>query len=68
LQPISLGFFGGVMDYNKMNFLFRKTLGSIRSQLEKDGFKETAPGVFELRDMEEIRSWAKDLAKKAKLN
>lgn len=65
LQPISLGFFGGVIDYNKMNFLFRKTLGSIRQQLEKDGFKETSPGVYDLRDMEEIRSWAKDLAQKA---
>lgn len=65
-KPISVGFFGGVLNYNKMNFLFKKTLGSFRAQVEKDGFKETAPGVWELRDWEEIRSWAKDLAQKAK--
>jgi menaquinone-dependent protoporphyrinogen oxidase len=65
-HPISVGFFGGVIDYNKMNFLFKKTFGSIRKRLDADGFKETSPGVYELRDWEEIRSWAKELAAKAK--
>jgi hypothetical protein len=49
-----------------MNIITRKTLGFLRPQLEKDGFKEFPPGVFELRDWEEIRAWAKELAKKAK--
>jgi menaquinone-dependent protoporphyrinogen oxidase len=66
LQPISLGFFGGVLDFNKMNIITRKTLGFLRPQLEKDGFKESPSGVYELRDWEEIRLWAKELAKKAK--
>jgi menaquinone-dependent protoporphyrinogen oxidase len=65
LKPITLGFFGGVMDYNKMGFLMRKTMGWIKPQLEKDGFKETAPGVYDLRDWDEIRNWATELAEKA---
>jgi menaquinone-dependent protoporphyrinogen oxidase len=66
LNPISLGFFGGVLDFNKMNIIIRKTLGGIRSQLEKDGFKELPSGVYDLRDWEEIRGWAKELATKAR--
>jgi menaquinone-dependent protoporphyrinogen oxidase len=65
LQPISLGFFGGVLDFNKMNFFYRRTFGFIRAQLEKDNFKESPSGVYELRDWEEIRGWARELAKKA---
>jgi len=66
LHPIAVGFFGGVLDFNKMNFIVRKTFGAIRPQLEKDGFKEAPSGVYELRDWEEIRSWAKELAQKAR--
>ena len=66
LQPLSLGFFGGVLDFNKMNIITRRTLGFLRPQLEKDGFKESPPGVYELRDWEEIRGWAKELANNAK--
>jgi menaquinone-dependent protoporphyrinogen oxidase len=66
LSPIAIGFFGGIIDFNKMNFIARKMFGGIRQQLEKDGFKESPPGVYDLRDMEEIRSWAKELAQKAR--
>jgi menaquinone-dependent protoporphyrinogen IX oxidase len=66
LQPISLGFFDGVMNFNKMNIITRKTVGSLRSRLEKEGFKESPSGVYELRDWEEIRRWAKELAGKAR--
>jgi menaquinone-dependent protoporphyrinogen oxidase len=66
LHPIMLGFFGGVLDYNKMGFLFKRTMGFLKPQLEKDGFKETEPDVYDLRDWGEIRSWAKELAKKAR--
>ncbi len=65
LHPIALGFFGGVMDYNKMGFIFKRTMGFLKPQLEKDGFKETQPGLYDLREWDEIRSWAKELAKKA---
>jgi menaquinone-dependent protoporphyrinogen oxidase len=66
LQPISLGFFGGVLDFNKMNIITRKTVGFLKPQLEKDGFKESPSGVYELRDWEEIRAWTKELAIKAR--
>jgi len=66
LKPIALGFFGGVMDYNKMGFLMRRTMGWLKPQLEKDGFKETKPGVYDLRDWDEIRNWATELADKAR--
>ena len=64
LNPIAIGFFGGVMNFNKMSFIFKKTLGSLKPQLEKDGFKQTDPGVYEMRDWEEIRIWTMELAKK----
>lgn len=65
LQPIALGFFGGVLNFNEMGFFFRKTFGAIKPQLEADGFKASEPDVYDLRDWEEIRSWAKDIAQKA---
>jgi menaquinone-dependent protoporphyrinogen oxidase len=65
LSPIATGFFGGILNFGKMNMLFRRTFGMIRPQLESDGFKESEPGVYVLRDPEEIRSWAQDLAQKA---
>jgi menaquinone-dependent protoporphyrinogen oxidase len=65
LQPIALGFFGGVIDFNKMNFIMRRTMGFLKPQLEKDGFKEVHAGVYELRDWDEIRKWARELATKA---
>jgi len=66
LHPIALGFFGGVLDYNKMGFLFKRTMGFLKPQLEKDGFRETEPDVYDLRDWDEIRNWAKELAEKAR--
>lgn len=66
LQPIAVGFFGGILNFGKMNMLFRRTFGMIRPQLESDGFKEGEPGVYELREMEEIRNWAYELAQKAR--
>jgi menaquinone-dependent protoporphyrinogen oxidase len=66
LHPITLGFFGGVLDYNKMGFLFKRTMGFLKPQLGKDRFKETEPDVYDLRDWDEIRSWARELAMKAR--
>ncbi|MDQ1280619.1 MAG: menaquinone-dependent protoporphyrinogen oxidase [Thermoproteota archaeon] len=65
LQPIALGFFGGVLDFNKMNFIMRRTMSFLKPQLEKDGFQEVQPGVYELRDWNEIRKWARELVTKA---
>jgi menaquinone-dependent protoporphyrinogen oxidase len=66
LHPIAVGYFGGILDFNKMNFVFKRTLGFLKPQLEKDGFQQTSPGVYELRNFEEINAWAKELAKKAR--
>jgi len=66
LHPVASGFFGGVIDFNKMNIITRRTFGFIRPQLEKDGFKEAPSGVYDLRNWEEIRLWAKELAAKAR--
>lgn len=66
LNPIATGFFGGVVNYNKMGYLTRKAMEvGYKSQLQKFGFKEIEPGVYDLRDWDEIRSWARELAKKA---
>ena len=66
LQPIALGFFGGVLDFNKMNFIMRRAMGFLKPQLEMDGFNEVRPGVYDLRDWDEIRNWARELAMKAR--
>jgi len=66
LHPIALGFFGGVLDYNKMGFLFKRTMSFLKPQLQKDGFKETQPDLYDLREWDEIRNWAKELARKAR--
>jgi menaquinone-dependent protoporphyrinogen oxidase len=63
-NPLGLGFFGGLIDFNKMNSLTRRISGSMKQRLEKVGFNQTAPGIYELRDWEEIRDWTKDLAAK----
>jgi menaquinone-dependent protoporphyrinogen IX oxidase len=61
------GLFGGVLDYNKMGFLTRKTMEvAFESRLQNTGFKELQPGVYDLRDWDEIRSWARELAKKVR--
>jgi menaquinone-dependent protoporphyrinogen IX oxidase len=66
LKPVSMGFFGGIIDFNRMGFLTRKGMeAAFKSPLQKHGFKETEPGAYDLRDWDEIRSWAKELAKKS---
>ena len=66
LQPISMVIFGGVWDFNKMNILFRRTLASFKPKIEAAGFKEIKTGLYDPRDWDIIRTWAKDLAAKMK--
>ena len=63
VKPVSLGFFGGCYDFNKMGFFFRKTLSSIKPKLEGAGYKESKAGVYDLRDLDAIRDWTRDVAK-----
>jgi len=65
LKPLMTGLFGGILDYNKMGFLARKGMEiAFKSRLQNTGFKEVQPGVYDLRDWDEIRSWTRELAKK----
>ena len=66
LKPMMIGIFGGVINYNKMGFIERKMMGFIKPQLEKDGVKETEPGLYDMHNWNEIRNWAKELSIKAK--
>ncbi len=66
LKPIAMGYFGGVVDYNKMNFIMRKSMElGYKSMLQKYNIPEVEPGVYDLRDWDEIRAWAKELASAA---
>jgi menaquinone-dependent protoporphyrinogen oxidase len=64
LNPISMITFGGVWDFNKMNFVLRKMLSSFKPRIEAAGFKEIKPGFYDTRDWNVIRTWAKELAAK----
>jgi len=66
LAPVALGMFGGVWDYNKMGFVWKKTMSPFKMKLKESGFEEQEPGVYDTRDWEEIREWAKDLAQKVR--
>ncbi len=64
LQPVALGLFGGVYNFNKMGWFFRKSMSAVKPQLEAAGVPETEPGLYDTRDLDAIRGWAKDLAQK----
>lgn len=63
LQPVSLGFFGGVYNYNKVPWWGKKAFEADRPRIEA-AFKETESGIYDTRDLDGIRSWAKSLAAK----
>ena len=63
LNPITLGFFGGIYNFNKMSWFLRKTMSGVKSQLEEAGFKESKNGTYDLRNLDSIRNWAKEVAK-----
>jgi len=62
LHPIALGLFGGVYDFNKWPWWAGKAKPMAKRQLEAAGFKETKPEVYDTRDWNAIRNWAKELA------
>jgi menaquinone-dependent protoporphyrinogen IX oxidase len=64
LNPVSMVIFGGVWDYNKMSFIFRKTMSPFKIKIEEAGFKEIKPGLYDTRDWDVIRKWAKEIAAK----
>jgi menaquinone-dependent protoporphyrinogen oxidase len=66
LQPIAFGLFGGVYNFNRMNWFFRKTMSPLKPQLEEAGIRQPEPGLYDTRDINAIRNWAKEVAQKAK--
>jgi menaquinone-dependent protoporphyrinogen IX oxidase len=65
LQPVALGLFGGVYNFNKLSWIARKGLEKERPKIAAT-YKETQPGVYDMRDLGAIRSWARGLAQKAR--
>jgi len=39
---------------------------AFKSRLQNNGFREAAPDVYDLRDWDKIRSWTRELAKRAR--
>ena len=65
LHPIALGLFGGIYNYNNLPWFAKKAMEMDRPRVAAQ-FKETEPGVYDARDLDGIRAWTKELAKKAK--
>jgi len=64
LQPIALGFFGGIQDYTKMSWLMKMAPPVKAARRKMETFYGEKKDVYDTRDMEAIRSWAKELSQK----
>jgi len=62
LRPIAMGLFGGVYDYNKVPWYARKALEADRPRIESR-FRPIAPDVYDTRDWDAIRAWAREVAR-----
>jgi len=58
-----LGLFSGIYNYNNIPWWTKKALEAVRPKI-KAAFKETQPGVYDTRDLDAIRIWAKELSQK----
>jgi menaquinone-dependent protoporphyrinogen oxidase len=65
LNPIDMTIFGGVLNYDKMGFLTRKTVGQLWRKYEEMGIKKK-DGIYDTRDWSAIRKWTKELVKKVR--
>lgn len=63
LKPVAMTIFGGVLNYDEMGFLTRKTVGQLWRKYEEMGIKKQN-GTYDTRNWENIRSWTKQLIKK----
>jgi len=62
LNPISMTMFGGIWDYNQIGKIYRKFINAEKENFIPAGIKETESGVYDSRNWDEIRKWAKELA------
>jgi menaquinone-dependent protoporphyrinogen oxidase len=65
LSPVALGFFGAAYDYNNMPWWAGIFMNAAKKDLVSSGAKETKPSLYDSRDWDAIRSWARDLTVKA---
>jgi menaquinone-dependent protoporphyrinogen IX oxidase len=61
LQPIALGVFGGIWDFHHAPWWAGKAMQAGKPKLEAAGFKEVEHGMYDTRDWDAIRVWAKGL-------
>jgi menaquinone-dependent protoporphyrinogen oxidase len=64
LLPIALGLFGGVYNYNKQPWWAKRALEADRPRVEAT-YKAIELGIYDTRDWNAIRNWAKDIARKS---
>ncbi len=64
-QPVALGLFGGVYDFNKVPWWSKRAMEAEKPKIAA-AYKEAEAGVYDTRDWAAIRIWAKDLAQKAR--
>ena len=62
LNPVKLAIFGGIWNYNKMNFIERKMLSPFKLKLKEAGIEESKPGHFDTRNWDTIKKWVDELA------
>lgn len=63
LSPLALGFFGAIYNFNTMSWIMRKGMENLRPQLAA-AYGETEPGVYDTRDLDGIKNWARELVTK----
>lgn len=63
ISPVALGFFGAIYNFNTMSWIMRKGMEQERPKLAA-AYKETEPGVYDTRDLEGIKTWARGLLSK----
>jgi menaquinone-dependent protoporphyrinogen oxidase len=65
LNPIAMAIFGGVLNFSKMGWMARKTVGQLWRKFEEAGF-EKKNEKYDTRDWDAIQNWAKELARKVR--